>query len=62
MAAADEIAAKPPEAMQLTRELLRMPREEVVDRITLETGLFKARLKSDEARAAFEAFVNRKAR
>jgi enoyl-CoA hydratase/carnithine racemase len=60
MAAADEIASKPPEAMQLARELLRMPREAVLDRIMLETRHFAERLKSAEARAALEAFVNRK--
>jgi enoyl-CoA hydratase/carnithine racemase len=60
MAVAEEIAAKPPEAMQLTRELLRMPREAVRERITLETRHFSARLKSDEAREAFMAFMSRK--
>lgn len=60
MTAADEIAARPPEAMQMTRELLRMPRETVINRIELEVEHFRARLKSDEAKAAFEAFMNRK--
>lgn len=60
MEAAEEIAAKPPEAMQLTRELLRMPREAVLERVELETRHFSTRLKSDEAREAFMAFMNRK--
>lgn len=60
MAAADEVASKPPEAMQLARELLRAPREAVLDRIALETSYFAARLKSDEAKAAFMAFMSRK--
>ena len=40
--------------------LLRGTREEIVARIDEEAELFKARLRSAEARAAFEAFMMRK--
>ncbi len=58
--AAEDIAAKPPEALKIARDLMRGPREEVVARIKQEGTHFRARLKSDEARAAFVAFMNRK--
>ncbi|TXR48123.1 crotonase/enoyl-CoA hydratase family protein [Phyllobacterium endophyticum] len=57
---AAEIAAKPPEAMQISRDLLRKPREEVVERIKLEASHFTERLQSDEARNALMAFLTRK--
>lgn len=58
--AAEAIAGKPPEAIQLARSLLRMPREEVTERIDIEAKLFGERLLSDEARQAFMAFLSRK--
>ncbi len=60
LAAAEAIAAKPPEALKIARDLMRAPREEVVARIKEEGAHFRARLKSDEARTAFAAFMNRK--
>jgi enoyl-CoA hydratase/carnithine racemase len=57
---ATEIAAKPPQAMQISRDLLRMPREDVVERITLEAKHFAERLRSEEARNALMAFLTRK--
>lgn len=60
LAAADAIAAKPPEALKIARDLMRGSREEVVARIKEEGAHFRARLKSDEAREAFVAFMNRK--
>lgn len=60
MAAAQEIASKPPEAVQITRELLRTPRKAVLDRMALEIQHFGERLQSEEATAAFEAFLGRK--
>jgi enoyl-CoA hydratase/carnithine racemase len=60
MAAANEIAALPPEAVATARELMRRPVREVEERIDEEVGLFAERLKSAEARAAFEAFLTRK--
>lgn len=60
LAAANRIAAKPPEAIRITRELMRGPRDPLVARIKEETRIFRERLKSDEARAAFTAFMTRK--
>ncbi len=60
MTAADEIAAKPPEALRLARDLMRGSRDELVARIEQEGRLFRERLKSDETRAALMAFMNRK--
>ena len=60
IAAAEAIAAKPPEALKISRDLMRQPRERVVERIKEEGGHFRQRLTSDEARNAFMAFMNRK--
>ncbi|WP_064694038.1 crotonase/enoyl-CoA hydratase family protein [Rhizobium aegyptiacum] len=59
LAAAAKLAAKPPEALRIARELVRGPREEIIARIDEEARHFSARLKSAEARAAFEAFMRR---
>jgi enoyl-CoA hydratase/carnithine racemase len=58
--AAREIAALPPEAVLAARRLLRGPADELIARIDAEAGLFRTRLKSAEARAAFSAFLTRK--
>jgi enoyl-CoA hydratase/carnithine racemase len=60
LAAAARIADKPPEALKIARDLMRGPRDEILARIRHEGEHFKARLKSDEARAAFTAFMDRK--
>jgi len=60
MRAAREIAALPVEALAATRALLRGPPDEAVRRIDEEAAEFKRRLASPEARAAFEAFLQRK--
>jgi len=60
MKAANEIAALPAEAVAASRRLMRGPPDEIVARIDEEVALFKQRLQSPEARAAFEAFLNRK--
>ena len=60
MKAAREIAALPPQGVLTARRLLRGPPDEIVARIDEEAELFKQRLQSPEARAAFEAFLNRK--
>ena len=60
LAAAENIAAKPPEALRIARDLMRGPRDALVARISEEAEHFRARLKSDEARAAFAAFLARK--
>jgi enoyl-CoA hydratase/carnithine racemase len=60
MRAAREIAALPPQGVLASRRLLRGSPDEIVARIDEEAALFKTRLQSAEARAAFEAFMMRK--
>lgn len=60
MAAAGKLAAKPPRALALTKRLMKGDRGAIETRIAEEAQLFAARLKSDEARAAFMAFMARK--
>ena len=60
LAAAETVAAKPPQALKIARDLMRGSREDLVARIGEEAERFRERLQSDEARAAFVAFMNRK--
>ena len=60
MAAAELIAAKPPQALKISRDLMRGSPDETVARIREEGEHFKQRLRSDEAKAAFVAFMSRK--
>ncbi len=60
MKAAHEIAALPPRGVLASRRLMRGAPDEIVARIDEEAELFKTRLRSTEARAAFEAFMMRK--
>lgn len=57
--AAKAIAAKPREAVALSRRLMRGDTGRLLARIDEEARLFAERLKSAEARAAFEAFLSR---
>jgi enoyl-CoA hydratase/carnithine racemase len=57
---AREIAALPAEAVAASRRLMRGAPDEIAAQIDEEAVLFKERLQSDEARAAFAAFFNRK--
>jgi enoyl-CoA hydratase/carnithine racemase len=59
MKAARDLAALPPGAVAISRRLLRGSRDELIARIDEEAELFKERLKSPEARKAFEAFLNK---
>ena len=59
LATAKKLAAKPPEALKIARDLVRADRSELIERIDEETRHFVVRLKSAEARAAFEAFMRR---
>ena len=59
LAAASELASKPREAMKLTRDLLRGNRQDVLERMREEAVLFGQRLESDEAKAAFTAFMQK---
>ncbi|HUI97228.1 MAG TPA: crotonase/enoyl-CoA hydratase family protein [Xanthobacteraceae bacterium] len=58
--AAREIAALPAEALALTRRLLRGDPDDAIERIEREADLFRVRLASPEARAAFETFLSKK--
>lgn len=60
MSAALEIAALPAEAVAASRRLIRGSTAEIARRIDEEAESFRLRLKSDEARAAFEGFLGRK--
>ena len=60
LSAAGQIAAKPPQALKIARDLMRGSRDELVARIRQESEQFRERLKSDEARAALTAFMERK--
>ncbi|BCG89579.1 enoyl-CoA hydratase [Mesorhizobium sp. 113-3-9] len=60
LAAAGRIAAKPPQALKIARDLMRGSRDDLVARIGEESDHFRERLKSDEARAALTAFMTRK--
>jgi enoyl-CoA hydratase/carnithine racemase len=56
---ADRIAAKPPEAVRLTKQLLTSPESTVAERIALEGSLFEERLRSAETAQALAAFFAR---
>lgn len=58
--AASEIAGLPPGAVAASRRLMRGAPEAIVARIDEEARIFSERLKSPEARAAFETFLTRK--
>lgn len=58
--AAREIAALPPKTLAVTRGLMRGHVDEVVKRIETESMHFRELLQSDEARAAFAAFLARR--
>ena len=58
--AAREIASLPTEAVAASRRLMRGAPDEIVARIDEEVQLFKERLRSPEAHAAFDAFLSRK--
>ncbi|MEO1065892.1 MAG: crotonase/enoyl-CoA hydratase family protein [Pseudomonadota bacterium] len=58
--AAKRLAALPPEALRLSRDLVRGDEDAVVERIDKEAVLFAERLKSDEASEAFMAFMQKR--
>ena len=60
MQAAREIAGLPAGAVALARKLLRGNLDDIERRVDTEAMYFKERLQSDEARAAFAAFLARK--
>ena len=60
MKAARDIAALPAGAVAVSRRLMRSQIDAVTRQIDAEVAQFTARLTSDEARAAFTAFLSRK--
>lgn len=56
---AARLAALPPESLAISRRLVRGERGPLMERMNEELVHFAARLKSAEARAAFEAFLSR---
>lgn len=60
MEAARAIAALPPEAIRLTKALLRGDPRIMEDRMREESALFAERLKSPEAMEAFTAFMQKR--
>jgi len=60
LAAAQKIAALPAQGVLMSRRLMRGSPDEIVKRIDEEADAFKLRLQSQEAQAAFMAFMTRK--
>jgi enoyl-CoA hydratase/carnithine racemase len=61
MKAAARLAAKAPEALSISRRLLRGDPAAIVARVDEESKIFGARLSSPEAREAFAAFMAKRA-
>jgi len=59
-AVAERLAALPPTAVRLTKNLIKNGRPDVPARIEEELGLFSDRLRSPEAAEAFQAFVEKR--
>jgi enoyl-CoA hydratase/carnithine racemase len=57
---AGRVAAKPPQALRIARDLLKGSREEIVERITVEGRHFRDRLGAKEAHEALAAFFQRR--
>ncbi|MES0809482.1 crotonase/enoyl-CoA hydratase family protein [Roseibium sp. SCPC15] len=62
MACASEIAQKPPEALALSRRLLRGDTRALSERVEEEIKIFASRLSAPETIAAFQAFMAKKAK
>ena len=58
-AIAGALAAKPPEALSISRKLIRGDRSDVLARMKEEAVLFGERLTSEEAKTAFMAFMSK---
>jgi enoyl-CoA hydratase/carnithine racemase len=57
----ERLLAKPPEALRETQRLLRhRQRDEIMERMRLESGIFAERLKSAEVKEAISAFFDRR--
>ncbi|MES0880021.1 crotonase/enoyl-CoA hydratase family protein [Roseibium sp. SCP14] len=62
MTCAIEIAQKPPEALALSRKLLRGDTKVLSDRVEEEIKIFASRLSAPETIAAFQAFMAKKSK
>lgn len=61
LATAAELAAQPPQALRLTKAMLKRPDAQAIqDTLDYEVKQFRARLTTDEAQAAFAKFLNKK--
>lgn len=56
---AKKLASQPPEALQITRQLMRPHKNRIQHHMHQELEQFSARLKSDEARTRFQAFLGK---
>jgi len=59
-ALAARLAALPPQAVRLTKQLIKQGSHDLTDRIAEELVIFKDRVKSPEAGEAFAAFVEKR--
>lgn len=59
-AVAQAMAQRPPEAMRLTKKLLKRDMDKVEEAMKIEAGHFAERLVSAEAREAFSAFLEKR--
>lgn len=57
---AEKLSTLAPEALKLSRQLLKGPPDHILKRIDEEAALFAERLTSDEAREAFSAFMEKR--
>ena len=57
---AQEITALPPEAVAISKRLMRLPADQVADRFALEGKHFSEQMRSPEALNAFKGFLERK--
>ncbi|MGL4899157.1 MAG: enoyl-CoA hydratase-related protein, partial [Shewanella sp.] len=56
---AKKLAAQPPQALQITRQLMRPHKNRVQHQMHKELEQFSARLKSAEAQSRFQAFLQK---
>ncbi len=56
-----KLAAKAPEALRLTKQLMKAPKTSVAEQMAAEGAIFRERLHSAEAREAFTAFMEKRA-
>ena len=58
--AARHVINRPKEALRLSRQLVRASTSEILDRMDQEMRIFVERLKSDEAKALYKAFLEKR--